>query len=462
MLFNSIDFAVFLVVVFILYWYVINKNLKYQNLLILVASYTFYGWWDLRFLLLIMFSTLVDFLVGYGLGKAENQIKRKVLLWTSITVNIGLLGFFKYYDFFLDSFASGFNIIGQDIDIASLELVLPVGISFYTFQTLSYTIDVYKRQLEPTKDIIAFSAFVGFFPQLVAGPIERASSLLPQIKKMRTFDITQFKEGILLIIYGFFLKIFIADTLAPAVNRIFASYETVPGGTLILGAIFFSFQVYGDFAGYSKIARGTAKLFGFELMLNFDFPFFSRNIAELWRRWHISLNTWFRDYLYIPLGGSRRGKFRAIVNIFIIFTVSGFWHGPNWTFIVWGAVHGLLFIPIFLSKNKRTYSKPFSFDKFSRENFRQLFGIITTFSIFAFSLIFFRSESIQQASVYVSRLNFDFSVGLSYLTIVFICVVVDIFVLRSQYKRYVYPVLIGATIAAAISNVPTEFLYFKF
>jgi D-alanyl-lipoteichoic acid acyltransferase DltB (MBOAT superfamily) len=317
MLFNSIDFAIFLPIVFILYWFVTNSNLKLQNLLIVAASYLFYGWWDWRFLSLILFSTIVDYTIGRKLKVEENQTKRKFLLWTSILVNLGFLGFFKYYNFFLDNFISAFSFFGQEIQANSLNIILPVGISFYTFQTLSYTIDVYKRKLEPTKDFISFSAFVSFFPQLVAGPIEKATHLLPQIQRQRILVKDDLIEGINLIIYGLFLKVVVADTLAPQVNEIFANYESISGGSLILGAIFFSFQIYGDFAGYSKIARGTAKLFGFDLMVNFDKPYFSRNIAEFWRKWHISLNTWFRDYLYIPLGGSKFGKYQALRNIFI-------------------------------------------------------------------------------------------------------------------------------------------------
>ena len=295
MLFNSIDFAIFLPIVFILYWFVTNKNLRLQNLLIVTASYVFYGWWDWRFLSLIIFSTIVDYSVGLKLKTEENQIKRKALLWTSILINLGFLGFFKYCNFFLDNFISTFSFFGAEIKANSLNIILPVGISFYTFQTLSYTIDVYKRKLVPTKDFIAFSAFVSFFPQLVAGPIERATNLLPQFYNKRNFDYSKAADGMRQILWGLFKKVVIADNCAEYANLIFNNSTDYSGSTLVLGAIFFTFQIYGDFSGYSDIAIGTSRLFGFDLMQNFNFPYFSRDIAEFWRRWHISLSTWFRD-----------------------------------------------------------------------------------------------------------------------------------------------------------------------
>jgi D-alanyl-lipoteichoic acid acyltransferase DltB (MBOAT superfamily) len=355
MLFNSIDFAIFLPIVFFLYWFVTNKNLRLQNLLIVLASYVFYGWWDWRFLTLIVFSTFVDYTVGLRLKKENSQLKRKILLWTSILVNLGFLGFFKYYNFFLDNFITAFSFFGQEIQGNSLNIILPVGISFYTFQTLSYTIDVYKKKLEPTSDFIAFSAFVSFFPQLVAGPIERASNLLPQFYSKRDFDYTKAVDGLRQILWGLFKKIVIADNCAEYANQIFNNSADMNGSTLVLGALFFTIQIYGDFSGYSDIAIGTARLFGFNLMRNFAFPYFSRDIAEFWRRWHISLSTWFRDYLYIPLGGSRGGTWMKVRNTFIIFIVSGFWHGANWTFIVWGALNAIYFLPLLLTNNNRNH-----------------------------------------------------------------------------------------------------------
>lgn len=308
MLFNSLDFAIFLPIVFVLYWFIVEKHLKIQNALIVVVSYVFYGWWDWRFLSLIIFSTLVDYLIGQKLRTENNQSKRKILLWTSILVNLGFLGFFKYYNFFLENFVSAFSTFGLQINANSIKIILPVGISFYTFQTLSYTIDVYRNKLKPTKDFIAFSAFVCFFPQLVAGPIERATNLLPQFYKQRKFDYDKAIDGLRQILWGLLKKMVIADNCAIYANNIFENYNTYNGSTLFLGALFFTFQIYGDFSGYSDIAIGISRLFGFELKQNFSTPYFSRDIAEFWRRWHISLNSWFRDYLYFPLGGSRGGK----------------------------------------------------------------------------------------------------------------------------------------------------------
>ena len=403
MLFNSIDFAIFLPIVFLLYWFVTNKNLKLQNLLIVVASYVFYGWWDWRFLSLIVFSTVVDYTVGRQLRTEENQLKRKILLWTSILVNLGFLGFFKYYNFFLDNFISAFSFFGQEIQGNSLNIILPVGISFYTFQTLSYTIDVYKRKLEPTKDFIAFSAFVSFFPQLVAGPIERATNLLPQFYNKRTFDYSKAVDGMRQILWGLFKKIVIADNCAEFANQIFNNSADMNGSTLVIGALFFTFQIYGDFSGYSDIAIGTSRLFGFDLMRNFNFPYFSRDIAEFWRRWHISLSTWFRDYLYIPLGGSRGGTWMKVRNTFIIFIVSGFWHGANWTFIVWGALNAIYFLPLLLTKNNRNNLETIAQGKFF-PSIKEFSFMLLTFGLTVFAWIFFRAENIGHAISYISEI----------------------------------------------------------
>ncbi|MCF7858020.1 MAG: MBOAT family protein [Candidatus Cloacimonetes bacterium] len=403
MFFNSIDFAIFLPIVFILYWFVTNNNLKLQNFLIVAASYLFYGWWDWRFLSLILFSTVVDYTVGRKLRISENQTKRKILLWTSILVNLGFLGFFKYYNFFLDNFITAFSFFGTEIKANSLNIILPVGISFYTFQTLSYTIDVYKRKLEPTKDFIAFSAFVSFFPQLVAGPIERATHLLPQFYKKRTFDYSKAVDGMRQILWGLFKKMVIADNCAEFANQIFNNSADLNGSTLVLGALFFTFQIYGDFSGYSDIAIGTSRLFGFDLMRNFNFPYFSRDIAEFWRRWHISLSTWFRDYLYIPLGGSRGGTWMKVRNTFVIFIVSGFWHGANWTFIVWGALNAIYFLPLLLTNNNRNNFETVAQGKFF-PNIKELFFMLLTFGLTVFAWIFFRAENIDHAISYISEI----------------------------------------------------------
>ena len=403
MLFNSLDFAVFLPIVFALYWFVTNHNLKLQNALIVAASYVFYGWWDWRFLSLIIFSTLVDYSIGRRLKNEEKHSTRKILLWTSIIVNLGFLGFFKYYNFFLDNFIAAFSFFGQEIQPNTLNIILPVGISFYTFQTLSYTIDVYKKKLEPTKNFIAFSAFVCFFPQLVAGPIERATNLLPQFYKKRTFKYDKAVDGMRQILWGLFKKVVIADNCAEYANLIFNNYQDYNGSTLLLGAVFFTFQIYGDFSGYSDIAIGTSRLFGFDLKQNFATPYFSRDIAEFWRRWHMSLSTWFRDYLYIPLGGSRGGTWMKVRNTFIIFLVSGFWHGANWTFIVWGGLNALYFLPLLLLKRNRTNLGVVAEGKML-PSLRELFQMGTTFLLTVLAWVFFRAESLTEAFAFITAM----------------------------------------------------------
>lgn len=411
MLFNSIDFAIFLPIVFLLYWFVFKKSLKQQNLLIVAASYVFYGWWDWRFLSLILFSTLVDFTVGQLLAREKKQSIRKLWLWTSIFVNLGFLGFFKYYNFFLENFITAFSFFGNEFQAQSLQIILPVGISFYTFQTLSYTIDVYKKKFAPTKDFIAFAAFVSFFPQLVAGPIERASNLLPQFYTPRVFNYSKATDGLRQILLGLFKKVVIADNCAIYANMIFNNSDDYSGSTLLIGALFFTFQIYGDFSGYSDIAIGTSRLFGFHLKQNFNFPYFSRDIAEFWRRWHISLSTWFRDYLYIPLGGSRGSLGKVIRNIFIIFIVSGFWHGANWTFIVWGALNALYFLPLLIAKKNRTHLDPIAAGK-KWPSLKEVTFMGITFGLTVFAWIFFRAENISHALSILSEMAsptlFDF------------------------------------------------------
>ena len=396
MLFNSIDFAIFLPIVFILYWFILKKNLTLQNLLVVLASYVFYGWWDWRFLSLIIFSTLIDYTVGLRLETEQKAMNRKILLWISIVVNLGFLGFFKYYNFFIDNFTQAFSFFGQGIAINSLNIILPVGISFYTFQTLSYSIDVYRGKMKPTKDFIAFSAFVSFFPQLVAGPIERAKHLLPQFYKKRTFDYHKAVDGMRQILWGLFKKVVIADNAAYFANLIFNNSADYSGSTLLLGALFFTFQIYGDFSGYSDIAIGTSRLFGFDLMQNFNFPYFSRNIAEFWRRWHISLSTWFRDYLYIPLGGSRGSTWMKVRNTFIIFIVSGFWHGANWTFIVWGVLNAIYFLPLLLTKKNRIFMDDVA-ENSMWPSVRETAMMLGTFGLTVLAWIFFRAENVSHA-----------------------------------------------------------------
>ncbi|MBG44441.1 MAG: membrane-bound O-acyltransferase family protein [Aequorivita sp.] len=403
MLFNSIDFAIFLPIVFLLYWFVANKNLKVQNFLLLIASYVFYAWWDWRFLSLIVFSSAVDYLVGIGLSKTEKHEKRKALLLLSIFVNLGFLGFFKYFNFFSESFAEAFTLLGHPFEASRLNIILPVGISFYTFQTMSYSIDVYRRKMEPTKDAIAFFSFVSFFPQLVAGPIERATNLLPQFFKKRNFEYSLAMDGLRQILWGLFKKMVIADNCAQFVNLAFSNPQDYTASSLAIGVVFFAFQIYGDFSGYSDIAIGTTRLFGFNLMKNFSYPYFSRDIAEFWRRWHISLSTWFRDYVYIPLGGSRGSDWLKVRNIFIIFIVSGFWHGANWTFIFWGALNALYFLPLLLLKRNRQHIEVVAKDRFL-PSMTDFFKILLTFIITCFAWIFFRANSLSSAFEYISLL----------------------------------------------------------
>lgn len=401
MLFSSIEFAIFLPIVFFLYWFVFNGHLRLQNLFIILASYVFYGWWDWKFLSLIILSTVVDYMIGRALDRENRKTQRKVLLWTSIVVNLGILGVFKYYNFFLDSLYDVAPGLGVVLGFNTLDVILPVGISFYTFQTLSYSIDVYRKKLEPTRDFVSFAAFVCFFPQLVAGPIERATHLLPQFYTFRTFNSSQAVDGLRQILWGLFMKIVIADNCAGYANKIFGASEEMNGSALVLGALFFTFQIYGDFAGYSNIAIGTARLFGFDLKQNFAFPYFSRDMAEFWRRWHISLSTWFRDYLYIPLGGSRGGKWLSIRNVFIIFIVSGFWHGANWTFIVWGFLNAVYFLPLLLSNRNRQNLRIVAEGR-NLPTLNDAIHVVLTFSLTVFAWIFFRAESVRHALDYIT------------------------------------------------------------
>ena len=400
MLFNSIDFAIFFPIFFLLYR-LVAKNLNIRNILILGGSYLFYGWWDWKFLFLIIFSSFVDFFIGQKVHEAETKKLKRRYLMVSLLVNLGLLVYFKYTNFFIESFINSFRLFGNEMDSFALNIILPVGISFYTFQTLSYTIDIYKGQLKPTKNWLAFFSFVAFFPQLVAGPIERASHLLPQFYKTYNFNYKHFKSGLLLAAYGLFKKMVIADRLALLVNEVYNNPEAFSGSDLIIATIFFAFQIYCDFSGYSDIAIGISRMMGFDLMKNFDAPYFSRSITEFWRRWHISLSTWFRDYVYIPLGGNRKGRFRLYLNLFIVFVVSGLWHGAAITFIIWGAIHGLIIVlEKFMSNNQLSVNRksPIGAAVFT--------GV--TFAIVCFAWIFFRANSFGD-SLYIVQHLLDFS-----------------------------------------------------
>ena len=375
-----------------------------------MSSYVFYGWWDWRFLSLIFLSTVVDYFVGLKIYDCRDNKVKKSYLWISILFNLRLLGFFKYFNFFIDSWIDLFIFFGYKHQSTwTLNVILPVGISFYTFQTMSYSLDIYFKKLKPTKDFISFASFVSFFPQLVAGPIERASNLLPQILKKRTFKYEQGVQGLRLILWGMFKKVVIADSLGWRVDYVFNNFLTLDGGTLLLGLIYFSFQIYCDFSGYSDMAIGTGKLLGFELMSNFKFPYLSRNIGEFWRRWHISLSTWLRDYLYIPLGGSKRGKWLSIRNIFIIFVVSGFWHGANWTFIMWGLIHALLYIPLFLRGKNRKYSTKIIAENSLLPTIKEVFQMGITSFFIMIAWVFFRSETILDSYFYLSKIISEFS-----------------------------------------------------
>ena len=461
MLFNSFEFAIFLPIVFLLYWFVFDyamckckRQLLWQNLFVIVASYIFYGWWDWRFLILIAITTLLSFLSGIGIEYAPTQRGKKAVMIANIIVNLGILGVYKYYDFFATQFA---RLFGIESDFLLLHLILPVGISFYTFQALSYSIDVYRKQIQPTHDIVAFTAFLSFFPQLVAGPIERATNLLPQFQKKRSFDYATAVDGMRQILWGLFKKIVVADNCATYVDTVFADISNQSGSTLLLAAVLFTFQIYGDFSGYSDIAIGTAKLFGIKLMRNFNVPYFSRDIAEFWRRWHISLTTWFRDYVYIPLGGSRPNipeairlkgdkalearytKCIAVRNTFVIFLLSGFWHGANWTFVLWGAYHALLFVPLLLlNKNRRyrdtvaTITLPDGTIKTKwLPSLKEAGQMLLTFALAVFGWIIFRAQDISQFGEVISSICNGSLLSIPYLVnrYYYIPLVINVFIM---------------------------------
>ena len=482
MVFNSIEFALFLPLVFALYWFVFYKSVKVQNLFIVVASYIFYGWWDWRFLFLIAFTSLCSWVSGLLIQKYRHQGKKaKAVSSANIVLNLTILGVFKYYDFFATSFAQVF--LGGKTEGLLLNIVLPVGISFYTFQALSYSIDVYKGKIEPTKDIVEFFAYVSFFPQLVAGPIERATNLLPQFQRPRTFDFNLAMDGSRQIIWGLFKKMAVADKCAVFVNEVFSTYESQTGSNLLLGAIMFAFQIYGDFSGYSDIAIGTSKLFGIKLMRNFNVPYFSRDIAEFWRRWHISLTTWFRDYIYIPLGGSRCSKANIIRNTFIIFLVSGLWHGANWTFLAWGAYHAVLFLPLILLGKNRKYKEVVASDRLF-PSVGEVFRILLTFLFVVIGWIIFRAESIGQAWDYLCgmwqwdtlRAGYRLFIQRNLLSrtgVVLVMVLIewlnrknehglDLHAVKSPLVRYGICIFVILVMIISVESTPSQFIYFQF
>ena len=482
MLFNSIQFAVFLPIVFFIYWIIgyakISDSLKLrmQNSFVVIASYVFYGWWDWRFLILIAFTSFCSWGSGLLIHRTS-LIRRKIVsskfwLVANIVLNLGILAVFKYYDFFVTSFA---GMLGVDASRHLLNVILPVGISFYTFQALSYSIDVYRGKIQPTKDAVAFFAYVSFFPQLVAGPIERATNLLPQFEKNRSFDYAEAVDGCRRILWGLFKKIIVADNCAIYVDQIWGNYANQSGSTLVLAAILFAFQVYGDFSGYSDIAIGTSKLFGITLMDNFLTPYFSRNVAEFWKRWHISLNTWFVDYVYIPLGGSREGRWNTIRNTFVIFLLSGLWHGANWTYVGWGAYHALLFVPLILLGTTKKYRDTARFSQFPQ--------IILTFILVAFGLIIFRAPSIVDAWEYVSKmfssglLTMPYLVNRHYYMPLFVNLMIlvcmewcnrnrkhplDLSFIHNHMIKYAIYIILILLIIFFTPPTPSPFIYFQF
>jgi alginate O-acetyltransferase complex protein AlgI len=478
MLFNSIQFLVFLPIVFVLYWWVDKKSLQLQNFLLLLASYFFYACWDWRFLFLLLFSTALDYFTGIKMAEAKNQDNKTAWFWLSIIVNLGFLGVFKYYNFFVDSFAEALMGFGIQANFWTLQVILPVGISFYTFHGLSYVIDIYKERIQPERNIVTYSLFVSYFPLLVAGPIERATHLLPQIKKKRNFDYSKVIDGVHQIIWGLFKKVVIADNCALYANDIFDHYESMNSLSLLLGTIYFSFQIYGDFSGYSDIAIGTSKLFGIDLLRNFNYPYFSRDMAEFWRRWHISLTTWFRDYLYIPLGGSRGGIMMKIRNTFIIFLVSGFWHGANWTFIVWGALHAAYFLPLLITQKNRNNLDCVAKGK-SLPSAKELGSMILTFGLTAIAWVFFRSKTISEAWSYLKKMfSFDFQGGFQFLeferySIELLLLLFFFIVFEWSSREQEHPiagklaslkalVIVTAILVLGVFSSPSDFIYFQF
>ncbi len=478
MLFKSFEYLIFLPLVFSLYWLVFNKTLRVQNLLVLAASYFFYGWWSYKFLGLLVLSTLLDYAYGFWVA-SPNRKKALLFLWLSIINNLGILGIFKYYNFFALEFQRGFEAIGLHTNPVLLEVALPIGISFYTFHGMSYVFDIYRGKQRPVSNFIDYAVFVSFFPLLVAGPIERANHLLPQVQRQRRFDYTQAVEGCRLILWGLFKKVVIADSLAGIVDGIFDGYQHESGWTLIIGAVAFSFQIYGDFSGYSDIAIGTAKLFGFELLSNFRFPYFARDIAEFWRRWHISLSSWFKDYLYIPLGGSKEGKMRAVRNVFIIFLVSGFWHGASWNYIVWGFIHGCGFLPLLLlNRNRKYVNEVVAFDR-NLPNLKELWQMFTTFAFVTFAWIFFRADNMGIALGYFKQIGlsllktpsqfFNYSGDLMVFVYIIPMLIGDWYLRRNERSIMIKNlkvelVLSWIIIALILFNIYREtiFIYFQF
>ncbi len=479
MLFNSFDFAIFLPIVFTLYW-LSRKSVKLQNLIIVISSYVFYGWWDWRYLFLFILSITTAYITGRWMDTVEDRRQRLWILLSCIILNFGILGYYKYANFFVANFVDVVRFFGMSLSVDRLNVILPVGISFYTFQAMGYTIDVYRRDLKAAHNYIEFTAFISFFPQLVAGPIERAANLLPQFKTARHFNGVEASDGMRQILWGLFKKVVVADNAAVVVNAVFANVGAQSGSTLALGIVLFAFQIYGDFSGYSDMAVGVGKLFGITLMKNFATPYFSRDIAEFWRRWHISLSTWFRDYVYIPMGGNRKGYARTVVNTMVLFLVSGLWHGANWTFVAWGAANALLFLPLVLRRQNRKHLDIVAKGKLL-PNARELGEMLLTFTLSTLAWVFFRAVSIQQALQYFKGL---FSLSLFQLPTLTLDIGVAIFAIsvlvvvewlgregsyalervglvQSRPVRWaIYYAVLGLVIAFGVSS--QAFVYFQF
>ena len=487
MLFNSIEFLIFFAFVIFLYFSIPQK---YRWILLLTASYYFYMCWKPEYILLILGSTLIDYYAGIKMGQQKTKIARKPYLLLSLFTNLGLLFAFKYFNFFSDSTRALFDSMNIFYNVPHFNVLLPVGISFYTFQTLSYSIDVYRGEKETEKHLGIFALYVAFFPQLVAGPIERSTRLLPQLKKENTFDYNRVKEGLLLMLWGFFKKIVIADRLAVVVNTVYNDVGSYQGYPLIIASIFFAFQIYCDFSAYSDIAIGGAKVMGYDLMRNFNRPYFSKSIAEFWRRWHISLGSWFKDYVYIPLGGSRVPTLRKYLNIIIVFLVSGLWHGANWTFVIWGALHGFYQIISFVIKPIK--EKAINLFKINKtKTYYKFLQVITTFILVDFAWIFFRANSLSDALYIINNLfilnpNFlsdksilklglhEKDVYLSFLLLIFLLIVqlkqrrlnIIHWILKQNiairwfiYLFSIYSILIFGYYA---SGKESQFIYFQF
>ena len=479
MLFNSIGFLIFFPIIFILYWFVTARNLKWQNIMLMVASYFFYAFWDWRFLFLLIFSTALDYFTGLKMEQYEDQKKKRFWFWLSVCINLGFLGIFKYYNFFIGSFAEALSTIGIKVNVWTIKVILPVGISFYTFHGLSYVIDIYKGKIKAERNFVDYSLFVSYFPLLVAGPIERATHLLPQLKVQRRFNAGQAISGLELMIWGFFKKVVIADSMSLIVNKVYADSSTYGSASLIIAAIAFSFQIYCDFSGYSDIAIGASKILGIDLLQNFNFPYLSRSIAEFWRRWHISLSSWFRDYLYIPLGGSKVSLVQSVRNVFIIFLVSGIWHGANWTFLIWGGIHALLFIPSFIMGSNRKYKEDIVHRTKFLPSFADLFQMAITFFFVTIAWIFFRAETVTQAFQFISKMihntkgkNLDFGNSdiFGYLIIFAVFFIISIyglyrknhFVHSTRSKQFAVSLLLLILITLFGQFSKQSFIYFQF